>query len=283
MNDSNIFIIKHVNKDNKYWYKKMFKKMLNFDSKKNIEVILNSRILKIFDNKELIFKELYDISLKNNINKLNLKNIVIEYKYINNLTLILEQCPILFHLDLSSNYLGDYGIDKISRVLKQYSLIIYLDLSENGIWYDGAESLSEVIKQYTFIEYLNLSTNYLCDDGILIILQVISPTIIYMNFSLNWIGNKGIENLANHIVQYNALESLNLSMNIIKAEGAQILSQVLGKCNSLIHLDLGFNYLGNIGAESIANVLGQCYSLKSLYLNCNQIGDQGSKSIAKNL
>ena len=72
-----------------------------------------------------------------------------------------------------------------------------------------------------------------------------------MNFSLNWIGDKGIVNLAKYIVQYNALESLNLSMNIIKAEGAQILSQVLGKCNSLIHLDLGFNYLGNATYTSI--------------------------------
>lgn len=163
MNDSNIFIIKQINKNNKYWYKKMF----NFESKKNIEVILNFRFS---ENKELIFKELYDISLKNNINKLNLKNIIIEYKYIDNLTKILEQCALLFHLDLSSNHLGDYGINKISRVLRQYSLIIYLDLSENGIWLDSADSLSEVIKQYTSLEYLNLSTNYLRDNGILIIL-----------------------------------------------------------------------------------------------------------------
>lgn len=28
MNDSNIFIIKQINKDNKYWYKKIFEKIL---------------------------------------------------------------------------------------------------------------------------------------------------------------------------------------------------------------------------------------------------------------
>ena len=194
--------------------------MLKFESKKNIEVILNSRILEVSNNKELIFKELYDISLKNNINKLNLKNIIIEYKYIDNLTKILEQCSVLFHLDLSSNYLGDLG-------------------------YTGAQSIANVQSPMVTLEPVLLAVQSLIETLELAYRLTVRLTVLEQCFTLkslylncNQIGDKGSKSIAKNLGKCSALEYINLSWNEIKEDEAIYLAENLLNCWTLKSIKL---------------------------------------------
>ena len=148
---------------------------------------------------------------------------------IEQLVVVLEQCPMLQKLNLKGNNITAEGVAKIIKVLEQYNNqeLNYLDLSINKIGDIGAEKVAELI----------------CHNK--------CSKLLHLNLSLNKIGDVGTEKLALALEKYPYLMliELDLSHNLIRADGVDSL---ISKCSTIKRLDLSWNYIGLVEAASLA-------------------------------
>jgi hypothetical protein len=65
------------------------------------------------------------------------------------LAVVMGQCPVLAHLDLSDTCIGQHGTEILADVLGQCAPLAHLNLERNGIGDAGAERLAGVLGQCT--------------------------------------------------------------------------------------------------------------------------------------
>lgn len=125
-------------------------------------------------------------------------------------------------IDLSTNKIGDDGIEKLSKIIPFLEKLEYLNVSMNQISSNGFNKMFESLKQAKSITELNVSGNSLRDLGMVVVASFleVSSTIKIINLSYNAIEDKGIELLVEGILKNESLKSINIASN--KFTGASL-------------------------------------------------------------
>ena len=127
---------------------------------------------------------------------------------------------------------------------------------------------------------LDLSRNLITDLGLSAFATALkfNKTIKYLNLSSNHIKEKGLEELAEMLVQPDCpIQELSLSTNKINNEGIKILADILPLNTSLKMLDLSKNEFNDHGFNTFAMEIGNNHNLLFLDISRNKdLSDEGS-------
>lgn len=187
-------------------------------------------------------------------------------------------------------------IEKRIKSLKNvnsFHKIVKLSITHHGLFMDLMLRLIQEIKT---LEHLNLSNNYIGfnptgkpDVSVQCIVSVIELIdqlqkikLQTLNISNNYLGPKGLEILAEMLVNNTTMTSLNLAGNDIGCEGAKKIGEVLSQNQVLKELILSNNCIQQEGANFIAEAISKYIdstSLTSLDLSSNIIGWEGVKKL----
>ncbi len=102
--------------------------------------------------------------------------------------------------------------------------------------------------------------------------------ITQLDFSLNWLRDKGVVRLVNSINPN--LEQLHLSCNDFHSEGMKAISTFALNSPNLSELDVSYNHLDCNSAEHIAHLIKDHGCVSNIKASSNQIGDKGAAIIA---
>jgi len=245
------------------------------------------------------------------LNKLDLMSCGIQdWQYI---APALRNCPLLAHLNLSENYIGNpQNMQELVDSLVLCPALSHLDMHECNLT-NCIDTLTPVLPQLPALRHLNLSNNALYAAGILRLSRVLEtclalrslvlthsnidsilaqslghrlrnfPALCKLDLSSNRIGRAGFVNLTkgNRIVR---LTHLNLSHNMIDAandEGTVLHFQAALRSSRLTHLVLKNNRLGNRIMQAIVAELPGCATLVLLDLDGCFISDAGVQDLAQ--
>ena len=94
----------------------------------------------------------------------------------------------LVHLNISSNKIGDKGIECILEGLKENDTLMWLDISNNDITKNGIVKLSEAFKHNTSITNLDISKNIIGMEGIDLLVDLFkyNKTLVKLNVEWCW-------------------------------------------------------------------------------------------------
>ncbi|CAD8044842.1 unnamed protein product [Paramecium primaurelia] len=208
---------------------------------------------------------------------------------------------------IRKNALGFEGAKHIAQLLLSNKKIETLKLQDNVITTAGGEFIGQALKTNQNIKHLKIAENDLKIAGIETILlngqnlesldlskNNIRPTIKFqeylmnnrtlkrLNLEFNDLGPKGVEYLANGIIQQQSgLVSLNLKGNQIRDEGIQVLSAAIYESESLQELDISLNDITPDGIRYLADVLPNS-QIKILNLSKNLLGDESMIMLCNN-
>lgn len=102
-----------------------------------------------------------------------------------------------------------------------------------------------------------------------------------IDFSLNWLGDKGVISLLESL--NTNLQQLQLSCNDFKLDGIAAICDFINQCKKLRQLDISYNRFDVRAAEKIAGFIKKNDSVVSLKINSNDIKDHGAMLIAEAL
>ena len=161
--------------------------------------------------------------------------------------LLFSAAPNLKHLDLTGNRIGlSNGGD-----MKMIGEI--LSLNEH---YGGR------------LETLNLSDNFLCDRAVIHMAETMMisefKSLTRLDLSLNYIGVRGAEALAEVVAYNSTLEHLLLRSNSVGDLGATLFASALKTNDTLLELNLGYNGITSVGMKELRTAVYDTTSLNSL-------------------
>ncbi|MDZ5762262.1 Leucine Rich repeat-containing protein [Candidatus Cyrtobacter comes] len=170
----------------------------------------------------------------------------------------LKYLPILKSLHISSNFIGDEGLEYLVNAAKCYYLIMleYIDLSSNTITAEGMRSLAHALND----DYLS--------------------NLQFLKLNDNLIGDSGLKYCAKYLGELSIASYLNISSNQLGDDALAHFAKLLkkGRLSEIQTLDLSGNVIGDIGLEYIANSAiydGTLRWLRDLDLSHNRITDIG--------
>jgi hypothetical protein len=187
-------------------------------------------------------------------------------------------------------------IEKRIKSLKNvnsFHKIVKLSITNHGLFMDLMLPLIQEIKT---LQHLNLSNNYIGfnptgkpDVSVRCIVSVVELVdqlqkikLQTLNISNNYLAPKGLEILAEMLVNNTTMTSLNLAGNDIGCEGAKKIAEVLSQNQVLKEIILSNNCIQQEGANFIAEAISKYIdstSLTSLDLSSNIIGWEGVKNL----
>ena len=169
----------------------------------------------------------------------------------------------------------DYGaqVASLVRVLQECPRLEHLSLSSNG--YLGASDtplVAAALRPCTAITSLRLPSNHMGPEGMLALVPVLGTLVRLTVLDLSWngLGDRGAEALGDVLELVPALASLNLFANQIHASGATVFALSVRRCAALTELDFGSNELMNLGASALCTALARCPRLAHLELSNNR-------------
>jgi len=194
---------------------------------------------------------------------INLMNII---EYTNNLT----------NLDISSNFLGDEKIRKISESLRINKTIKSLNIAYNNIGNNGAFYLGDFLLKNNFIERLFVSGNNLSGLGLQYLMKILSnhKSIRHLDISNNKLKDADIMEISNFITKNLRFEGLDISYNYLDMNTLNQIGLSF-KENRTLKLFKGTN-LG-LNVESTPYLLQHLNdtNIEEIYLDNNNIGETG--------
>jgi Ran GTPase-activating protein (RanGAP) involved in mRNA processing and transport len=194
---------------------------------------------------------------------INLMNII---EYTNNLT----------NLDISSNFLGDEKIRKISESLRINKTIKSLNIAYNNIGNNGAFYLGDFLLKNNFIERLFVSGNNLSGLGLQNLMKILSnhKSIRHLDISNNKLKDADIMEISNFITKNLRFEGLDISYNYLDMNTLNQIGLSF-KENRTLKLFKGTN-LG-LNVESTPYLLQHLNdtNIEEIYLDNNNIGETG--------
>lgn len=215
-------------------------------------------------------------------------------------------CSRLVHLDVGHNSIFDGNPTGLRSVLEDCPDITYLDLSSTEIGAEGMRALSEASN--TALLHLSLSDCQMCDDVAELLAGTLSTkwgAIQHLDIGgYKEIHDGSATRLAESLRHCSALTHLDLEDVPCQSSGKELgaslgalrqLTEVslaraqisdvsacqlatgllLGGCTSITYLDLDSNEIGSAGARALAAALCQCHGLRVLYLGSNCIQEEG--------
>ena len=132
---------------------------------------------------------------------------------------ILMQDKTVIELNLSSNQIGDDGIEKLANALRVNNTLENLDVSNNGIGDKGVESLANALKENKTLTSIDLGSNQIANDGIekLANALIVNKTLTKLDVSNNDIGVVGAGALVEALPYNDTLKTLILTNNFISS------------------------------------------------------------------
>jgi hypothetical protein len=154
---------------------------------------------------------------------------------------IKENISSLKEIDLSRNYIGPEGVNKLVEIIKKNKTLKKMYLSYNEIKDEGAKALAELIKESKSLKTLIIYGNYIKDEGAKALAQEIeeSESLHTLDFSYNEIKDEGAKSLVKALLKSKSLNKLNLSKNNIGNKVDEIIKEAMETCPKL---DLKVNY-----------------------------------------
>eukprot|EP00993_Chasmostoma_nieuportense_P001678 NODE_2537_length_1152_cov_50.495610_g2418_i0.p1 GENE.NODE_2537_length_1152_cov_50.495610_g2418_i0~~NODE_2537_length_1152_cov_50.495610_g2418_i0.p1 ORF type:complete len:365 (-),score=107.39 NODE_2537_length_1152_cov_50.495610_g2418_i0:56-1111(-) len=193
----------------------------------------------------------------------------------------------LHHLDLSSNYIRDYGLTVVATALMASSNLAEIDLHDNSFGLEGVTAMAGALPNARKLHTLSLAFNHIGDQGAAVLAQALQNNIILtsLDVSDNQIGDPGATAFASLLTQRCALQHLNLSVNALGPASAERLGWALLTNSTLVSLDLGCHPLQE-GCEHLIAALATHPTLTYLDLsNCElpaKCGSQLAAAMASN-
>jgi len=161
--------------------------------------------------------------------------------------LLFSAAPNLKHLDLTGNRIG------LSNGGDMKLIGEILALNEH---YGGR------------LETLNLSDNFLCDRAVIHLAETMMisefKSLTRLDLSLNYIGVRGAEALAEVVAYNSTLEHLLLRSNSVGDLGATLFASALKTNDTLLELNLGYNGITSVGMKELRTAVYDTTSLNSL-------------------
>ena len=160
----------------------------------------------------------------------------------------------LKHLNMSSNHLGDRGVEYLSKILHTCYLE-ELNLSNNRISNNGACFLANALRGNLTLKILDLSWNHILQQGSVSLFQSLEENSCIEEFSLNWnyIGHGGGMAMTEMLRQNGKLRFLDVSNCNLAEECCEEISSSLKANSGLECIIMRWNPLRN-GVRSIMQV-----------------------------
>ena len=214
----------------------------------------------------------------------------IRYRYMNPVeiralitALILD--TTIIKLNLSNIGLVKKSLDDLNILLKENTGITSINVSDNKIATAGAEIFSDILRTRDILRTLKLNGCSLKDDDIKILTGALreNKTLLSLHINHNEIGESGAKALSRELSINKSLEQLDLSWNHIRLTGAKAISNAMLSNNTLRCLKLSYNGFADEGAESLSKVLKVNASITYLDIASNRITDIGANDLQNGL
>ena len=178
-------------------------------------------------------------------------------------------------LNLSTNIIGDDGIEMIIEILQKNNKIEKLKLGDNDLTEESLIMISSFLKENKTMKTLDLSENLLMfEEGI----DSFCESLLYNNSLTNLnisgcnLDEEKFFKLFNSLKLNKNLKKLNISDNNLTDENLSFLYQILILNKNLNSLNIAFNEYSSSGVSHISNSLTQNYTLESLCISLDEKG-----------
>jgi Ran GTPase-activating protein (RanGAP) involved in mRNA processing and transport len=158
-------------------------------------------------------------------------------------------------LNLSTNSIGDRGVQLFTEFLTKHTNLKRLDLSGNGMHDETAFELADVLgMKECVIEDLMLSENHFGDAGCIALANslAVNKTVCVLSLAANKIGDQGVKKIVKAFeVRGSKLHVIDLSNNQIGGSGLASVyfsprREVATKTEPMIHVQLNGNPVGPV-------------------------------------
>lgn len=149
--------------------------------------------------------------------------------------------PSLDRMDLSNNNIGNDGTAKLTRAISKRVKVSIIDLrlSSNSIGDGGIETILNKLLHHNLVS-LSLDNNAMGDRGCQLVAASL-PSMHYLsrlNLSFNQIGSRGVTTLMRALIGCESITFLGLSGNVMKISGAIAMGFTLSQHPRLADLEL---------------------------------------------
>lgn len=194
---------------------------------------------------------------------------------------IFHECIHLNEINMNSNHIETNNCQDLFAALsgKQLTSISFTD---NWIGANLPDNYFEVFNEQDEINSVNFSLNWLGDKGISIFLNSLKKNLHKLELSCNDFYLDGMISIRKFIPQCKNLSELDISYNRINAKSAEQIANIINESPSLAYLKINHNHIGDKGASFIAETLNRTNTLTSLDISDNQISDKGARCLIEN-
>tara|TARA_B100000497_G_C7552845_1_gene333963 strand:- start:39 stop:830 length:792 start_codon:yes stop_codon:yes gene_type:complete len=181
----------------------------------------------------------------------------------------LEHIKVL-PLHLYPKFICDIGKDIFCKQIK--SIVLKNKIEEDYQWLNHNTELyigySHIINRdipylvtpffnNTTIRIIDFTFNFVGDKGAIILASILrqNTTLLYLGLQENQIGNIGVFELAQSLEENSTLKELDLRLNKVGNRGACYLGEMLKRNTTLTKLNLGWNDIGDEGGKFLIHIL----------------------------
>lgn len=178
------------------------------------------------------------------------------------------------NIHLKRSLLNHLDYQALENIIQRSHELRHLSLRSNHIDTDHSFNIFNAISSLK-IDTIDFTDNWIgenVDKSYFKFLNNLSG-ITSLDFSLNWLRDKGIMTLVNALNPN--LKKLNLCCNDFSTEGVMGIYEYVKESSELKEIDISYNNLGSDASVYIANIIKECPSLEVINLNSNQLQDNG--------
>lgn len=194
---------------------------------------------------------------------------------------ILHECIHLNELDMNSNHIETTNCHNLFTALSGKQLTS-MSFTDNWIGAQLPDNYFDIFNEQQDMHAINFSLNWLGDKGISIFLNALGKSIQKLELSCNDFYLEGMICIRNFILKCKQLAELDISYNRITAKSAEHIAHIIHESPSLACLKINHNHIGDQGAAFIAETLQRSKALTSLDISDNQISSKGARSLVDN-
>lgn len=189
------------------------------------------------------------------------------------LSCLLHTMPLLSHLDMSCNSMGDQAAYILASGLAQATGLTNLSLRQNSLWSSGVRSVANAISHLKALQVLDLSENEVR------VVENDVGTWPHTWSQRNTVSDAGLVALQVTLPGLSELRDLDLSGNMISREGMAILACVLPQMRNLRRINLAHNNLGARGGEILMTHLPNAPALEDVNISTNHFEAAGGEAL----
>lgn len=217
----------------------------------------------------------------NKIKQVRIENSKLNEHDYNALQKIFHECVHLNEININSNHIETTNCHNLFTALSGKQLTS-MSFTDNWIGAKLPDNYFDIFNEQHDMNSINFSLNWLGDKGISIFLNALGISIRKLELSCNDFHLDGMICIRNFILKCKHLAELDISYNRITSKSAEQIAHIIHDSPSLACLKINHNHIGDQGAAFIAETLGRTNTLTSLDISDNQISGKGARSLIDN-